>query len=93
MPSLQHNFNSQRLSKHHKVMSEDKEFYLCKNREIGFVFDISEKYRRSSKLEILMAYLAEAVNAGKKCVVLSHFHPMLLLLEYDLAANEVDYLV
>jgi len=40
-----------------------------------------------------MSYLAEAVNAGKKCIVLSHFHPMLLLVEYDLAANEVDYLV
>jgi len=62
-------------------------------REIGFVFDISEKYRRSSKLEILMTYLSEAVNAAKKCIVLSHFHPMLLLLEYDLAVNEVDYLV
>ncbi len=55
--------------------------------------DISEKYRRSSKLEILRSHLVEAVNARKKSFLLSHFHSMLLLLEYDLKANKINYLV
>jgi len=57
------------------------------------VFDISENYRRSAKIEAIMKHITEAINSNKKCVVFSHFHPMILLLEHDLELNNINFLV
>jgi len=40
-----------------------------------------------------MEKITQAVEAGKKCVIFSHFHTMILLLEHDLEQSEINFLV
>lgn len=55
--------------------------------------DIDKKYKRSSKIEALFAHIQEVINKKEKCVVFSQFIGMLMLIEHDLKAHNIKYVV
>jgi len=54
---------------------------------------VNQKYKRSSKIEALLAHLQEIIAKKEKCVVFSQFIGMLMLIEHDLKLNNIKFVV
>ena len=55
--------------------------------------DLSQKYKRSSKVEAVLKHVEEVVSLKEKCVIFSQWVSMLDIVEYDLKQNGINFTV
>lgn len=72
-----------------KIIS--REDFMTVPRDNKFEIDLDSKFRRSSKMEILMKNIANVIKSKEKIVIFSQFIGMLDLIEYDFKRNNFKY--